>query len=241
MGRVEDMGLGPAEWGVVVAHRPYGLEVRLEASGDVGVVDRILVDDNSFHANEEYWPDVGDRVRVRRMEARPGGEVRLVSFQTALNGWSEPREVVRGRVYEWPAGLGETEQGVVTAVHERGFDVRLDASGDVGTVMWSLVEADRAFFSTDFHPVVGQPIRVRRLGVWPDGILRLSHRACFVKGGDPPNRTDYDPPPGPVPPPPPPGKAIGTDIPLDDPRLLPHWARKRQQQTQEKQQKQDQT
>ena len=59
MGRVEDMGLGPVEWGVVVAHRPYGLEVRLEASGDVGVVDRILVDDNSFHANEEYWPDAG--------------------------------------------------------------------------------------------------------------------------------------------------------------------------------------
>ena len=42
-----------------MAHRPYGLEVRLEASGDVGVVDRILVDDNSFHANEEYWPDAG--------------------------------------------------------------------------------------------------------------------------------------------------------------------------------------
>ena len=180
MGRVEDTGWGPVEWGVVVAHRPYGLEVRLEASGDVGVVDRILVDDNSFHANEEYWPDVGDRIRVRRMEVRPGGEVRLVSFQTALNGWSEPEEVVRRRVYEWPAGLGETEQGVVTAVHDRGFDVYLLASGETGTVMWSLVDFDRMFFSTDFHPVVGQPIRVRRLGVWPDGTLRLSHRKTFL-------------------------------------------------------------
>ena len=180
MGRVEDMGLGPVEWGVVVAHRPYGLEVRLEASGDVGVVDRILVDDNSFHANEEYWPDVGDRVRVRRMDVRPSGELRLTAQQDVVNGWTEPREVVRGRVYEWPAGLGDTEHGVVTAVHERGFDVRLDASGDVGTVMWSLVEADRAFFSTDFHPVVGQPIRVRRLGTWPDGTLRLSHRKTFL-------------------------------------------------------------
>ena len=180
MGRVEEMGLGPVEWGVVVAHRPYGLEVRLEASGDVGVVDRILVDDNSFHANEEYWPDVGDRVRVRRMEARPGGDVRLVSFQTALNGWSEPEEVVRGRVYEWPDGLGETEHGVVTALHDRGFDVRLLASGETGTVMWSLVDFDRMFFSTDFHPSVGQPIRVRRLGIWPDGTLRLSHRKTFL-------------------------------------------------------------
>ena len=165
---------------MVVAHRPYGLEVRLEVSGDVGVVDRILVGDNSFHANEEYWPDVGDRVRVRRMEARPGGEVRLVSFQTALNGWSEPEEVVRRRVYEWPAGLGDTEHGVVTAVHERGFDVLLLASGETGTVMWSLVDFDRMFFSTDFHPVVGQPIRVRRLGTWPDGTLRLSHRKTFL-------------------------------------------------------------
>mgnify|MGYP000923451354 CR=1 FL=1 len=181
MGRVEDMGLGPAEWGVVVAHRPYGLEVRLEASGDVGVVDRMQSHDSYMRRNPEYLPDVGDRVRVRRMEARPGGEVRLVSFQTALNGWSEPEEVVRRRMYEWPAGLGETEQGVVTAVHERGFDVRLDASGDVGTVMWSLVEADRAFFSTDFHPRMGQPIRVRRLGVWPDGTLRLSHRKAFLR------------------------------------------------------------
>ena len=137
------------------------------------------------------------------------------------------------RMTGWPSGLRLAEWGVVTAVHDRGFDVYLLASGDVGTVMRSLIEADRAMFETDFHPSVGQPIRVRRLGVWPDGTLRLSHRACFVSGGDPPNRTDYDPPPGPVPPPPPPGMAIGTDIPLDDPRLLPHWARKRQQEEQQ--------
>ena len=174
------MGLGPVEWGVVVAHRPYGLEVRLEASGDVGVVDRMQSHDSYMRRNPEYWPDVGDRIRVRRMEARPGGELRLVSFQTALNGWSEPEEVVRRRVYEWPDGLGETEHGVVTAVHERGFDVYLLASGETGTVMWSLVDFDRMFFSTDFHPVVGQPIRVRRLGIWPDGTLRLSHRKTFL-------------------------------------------------------------
>ena len=180
MGMVEDMGLGPAEWGVVVAHRPYGLEVRLEASGDVGVVDRMQSHDSYMRRNPEYLPDVGDRIRVRRMEARPGGELRLVSFQTALNGWSEPEEVVRRRMYERPDGLGETEHGVITALHERGFDVRLLASGETGTVMWSLVDFDRMFFSTDFHPSVGQPIRVRRLGIWPDGTLRLSHRKTFL-------------------------------------------------------------
>ena len=180
MGRVEEMGLGPVEWGVVVAHRPYGLEVRLEASGDVGVVDRMQSHDSYMRRNPEYLPDVGDRIRVRRMEARPGGELRLVSFQTALNGWSEPEEVVRRRMYERPDGLGETEHGVITALHERGFDVRLLASGETGTVMWSLVDFDRMFFSTDFHPSVGQPIRVRRLGIWPDGTLRLSHRKTFL-------------------------------------------------------------
>ena len=180
MGRVEEMGLGPVEWGVVVAHRPYGLEVRLEASGDVGVVDRMQSHDSYMRRNPEYLPDVGDRIRVRRMEVRPGGEVRLVSFQTALNGWSEPEEVVRRRMYERPDGLGETEHGVITALHERGFDVRLLASGETGTVMWSLVDFDRMFFSTDFHPSVGQPIRVRRLGIWPDGTLRLSHRKTFL-------------------------------------------------------------
>ncbi|AVM62416.1 hypothetical protein [Actinomyces sp. oral taxon 897] len=174
------MGLGPVEWGVVVAHRPYGLNVRLEASGEVGMLDRMQSHDSYMRRNPEYWPDVGDRIRVRRMEARPGGELRLVSFQTALNGWSEPEEVVRRHMYEWPAGLSDTEHGVITALHDRGFDVRLLASGETGTVMWSLVEADRMFFSTDFHPSVGQPIRVRRLGVWPDGTLRLSHRKTFL-------------------------------------------------------------
>ncbi|QQO77080.1 hypothetical protein [Actinomyces sp. HMT897] len=173
------MGLGPVEWGVVVAHRPYGLEVRLEASGDVGVVDRILVDDNSFHANEEYWPDVGDRIRVRRMEVRPSGELRLTAQQAAIE-WSEPWELVRRRKTGWPSGLRLAEWGVITALRERGFDVLLLASGETGTVMWSLVDFDRMFFSTDFHPVVGQPIRVRRLGTWPDGTLRLSHRKTFL-------------------------------------------------------------
>ena len=222
----------------MVAHWPYGLDVFLDSSGEVGTVGITWVNDSTIRTNEEYWPDVGDRIRVRRMEVRPDGELRLTARQSDVE-WSEPWELVRMRMTGWPSGLRLAEWGVITALRERGFDVLLLASGETGTVMQSLIEADRKMFKTDFHPRVGQPLRVRRLGVWPDGTLRLSHRACFVRGGDPPNRTDYDPPPGPVPPPPPPGKAIGTDIPLGDPRLLPHWAR--QQQKQEKQQEQEQT
>ena len=224
----------------MVAHWPYGLDVFLDSSGEVGTVDRLRVCDGAIRSNEEYWPDVEDRIRVRRMEVRPSGELRLTAKQSDVE-WSEPGELVRRRKTGWPSGLRLAEWGMVTAVHERGFDVLLLASGETGTVMWSLVEADRKVFETDFHPVVGRPLRVCRLGVWPDGTLRLSHRACFLSGGDPPNRIDYDPPPGPVPPPPPPGMAIGTDIPLDDPRLLPHWARQRQQEEQQEQQEQNKT
>ena len=233
MDRPEDIGWGSVDWGTVVAHWPYGLDVFLDSSGEVGTVGITWVNDSTIRSNEEYWPDVGDRVRVRRMEVRPSGELRLTAQQAAIE-WS-PREVVRRRMTGWPSGLRLAEWGVIRAVHGRGFDVLLLASGETGTVMWSLVEADRKVFETDFHPVVGRPLRVCRLGVWPDGTLRLSHRACFLSGGEPPNRIDYDPPPGPVPPPPPPGMAIGTDIPLDDPRLLPHWARKRQQEEQQDQ------
>ena len=234
MDRPEDVGLGPVEWGTVVAHWPYGLDVFLDSSGEVGTVGITWVNDSTIRTNEEYWPDVGDRIRVRRMEVRPSGELRLTARQSEVE-WSEPGELVRRRMTGWPSGLRAPEWGVIRAVHERGFDVRLDASGETGTVMQSLIEADRKMFKTDFRPRVGQPLRVRRLGVWPDGTLRLSHRACFLRIQDPPDRIDYDPPPGPVPPPPPPGKAIGTDIPLDDPRLLPHWARKRQQEEQQDQ------
>ena len=238
MVKPEDIGWGPVDWGTVVAHWPWGMDVFLDSSGEVGTAERAWVNDSTIRTNEEYWPDVGDRIRVRRMEVRSDGELRLTARQSDVE-WSEPGELVRMRMTGWPSGLRLAEWGVITALRERGFDVLLLASGETGTVMQSLIEADRKMFKTDFHPRMGQPLRVRRLGVWPDGTLRLSHRACFVSGGDPPNRTDYDPPPGPVPPPPPPGMAIGTDIPLDDPRLLPHWAR--QQQKQEKQQEQEQT
>ena len=234
MVKPEDIGWGPVEWGTVVAHWPYGLDVFLDSSGEVGTVDRLQVCDGAIRSNEEYWPDVGDRIRVRRMEVRPDGELRLTARQSDVE-WSEPWELVRRRKTGWPSGLRLAEWGVITALRERGFDVLLLASGETGTVMQSLIEADRKMFKTDFHPSVGQPLRVCRLGVWPDGTLRLSHRACFLRIQDPPDRIDYDPPPGPLPPPPPPGKAIGTDIPLDDPRLLPHWARKRQQEEQQNQ------
>ena len=40
MGKIR---LGPIEWGVVTAHYRWGLGVRLEESGDEGIVDRAQI------------------------------------------------------------------------------------------------------------------------------------------------------------------------------------------------------
>lgn len=113
--------------------------------------------------------------RNHPISTRGPGEVRLDS-----SGDVGVVDVGRKRAYEVPPGLQETEWGTVTAVHDKGFDERLDTSESTGTVMQSLVDADRAMFKIDFRPRVGQRLRVRRLGVWPDGILRLSHHKCFL-------------------------------------------------------------
>ena len=55
--------LGPVEWGTVVAHWPWGLDVFLDSSGEVGTVGLAWVNDSTIRTNEEYW-DYGDRKSV---------------------------------------------------------------------------------------------------------------------------------------------------------------------------------
>ena len=100
-------------WGIVVGCHQCGLDVRLEASGEVGMLDRMQSHDSYMRRNPEYWPDVGDRIRVRRMEVRPDGELRLTAQQSAIE-WSEPWELVRRRKTGWPSGLRLAEWGVIT-------------------------------------------------------------------------------------------------------------------------------
>lgn len=117
--------------GTVVAHRSWGLEVRLDFSGDTGVVDRLQIHDIHVYCDEEYWPDVGDRICARRLPARPNGEPRLISQQGPLNGFTGPSP---GSL-DPPPGLGPVEWDVITASRNEGFEVCLEATGDTAMVM----------------------------------------------------------------------------------------------------------
>ena len=61
-----EIRLGPIEWGVVTAHNPWGLGVRLEESGDEGVMVLTSIHDDPRRYDSKYWPEIGERIRVRR-------------------------------------------------------------------------------------------------------------------------------------------------------------------------------
>ena len=63
---MEEIRLGPIEWGVVTAHYRWGMGVRLEESGDEGVIVLDSIHDDFLRCNGEYWPEIGERIRVRR-------------------------------------------------------------------------------------------------------------------------------------------------------------------------------
>ena len=91
-----EIRLGPIEWGVVTAHYRWGLGVRLEESGDKGVIVLDSIHDDFLRCNGEYWPEIGERIRVRRyIYGSPDDEVRLTSCESAMeglvNGYDPPR------------------------------------------------------------------------------------------------------------------------------------------------------
>ena len=175
---MEEIRLGPIEWGVVTAHYRWGLGVRLEESGDEGVIVLSSIHDDFLRCNGEYWPDVGERIRVRRYLYRsPNNEVRLTSRESAMEGlaggYDPPRE------YPLPEGFGPVEEGTVVARRDWGVEVRLD-SGRVGRLRARLMESGPDPAPEERWPGIGGRVRVRPLGLWPDGGLRLSGRSSFV-------------------------------------------------------------
>ena len=175
---MEEIRLGPIEWGVVTAHYRWGMGVRLEESGDKGVIVLDSIHDDFLRCNGEYWPEIGERIRVRRYIYRsPNNEVRLTSQESAMEGlaggYDPPRE------YPLPEGFGPAQEGTVVARRDWGVEVRLD-SGRVGQLRARLMESGPDPAPEERWPGIGERVRIRPLGLWPDGNLRLSGRPSCV-------------------------------------------------------------
>ena len=173
----ERVRLGPIQWAVVTKYLvPSGLFVRLEDSGEKAFMDMVSVDDHSVCCNPEYWPDAGERIRVRRLLVPGLNEIRVTRRESVLEG------LVRGfptRHFAMPPGLGPIERAVVVAHRDGGLLVRLVESGRVCTLPAALVSHWRAECAPENWPAVGERVRVRRLGVWPGGEVRVS-RTMFT-------------------------------------------------------------
>ena len=173
----ERVRLGPIQWAVVTKYLvPSGLFVRLEDSGEKAFMDMVSVDDHSVCCNPEYWPDAGEHIRVRRLLVPGLNEIRVTRRESALEG------LVRGfptRHFAMPPGLGPIERTVVVAHREGGLLVRLVESGRECTLPAAFISDDPAECAKKNWPAVGERIRVRRLGVWPGGEMRVS-RTMFT-------------------------------------------------------------
>ena len=172
----ERVRLGPIQWAVVTKYLvPSGLFVRLEDSGEKAFMDMVSVDDHSVCCNPEYWPDPGERIRVRRLLAPGLNEIRVTRRESALEG------LVRGfptHHFAMPPGLGPIERAVVVAHRDGDLLVRLVESGRECTLPADFLSHYQAECAKEHWPAVGERIRVRvrRLGVWPGGEMRVSRR-----------------------------------------------------------------
>ena len=168
----ERVRLGPIQWAVVTKYLvPSGLFVRLEDSGEKAFMDMVSVDDHSVCCNPEYWPDPGERIRVRRLLVPGLNEIRVTRRESVLEG------LVRGfptRHFAMPPGLGPIERAVVVAHRDGGLLVRLAESGRECVLPAALVSDDPTECAEENWPAVGERVRVRRLGVWPGGEVRVS-------------------------------------------------------------------
>lgn len=67
---------------VVIEQMPYGLRVRVP-SGEIGVVDRVLIHDLPLRSSE--WPTQGDELQVVSGGYTSGGQLRLSARSSDLD------------------------------------------------------------------------------------------------------------------------------------------------------------
>ena len=180
---------GPPEWAVVTGRiAPSALFMRLEASGEEAFMDIVGVHENWLCSSPEYWPDAGERIQVCRVPiSYPDNRIRVVRWESALEG-------VMGKFptcyLAMPPGLGPIERAVVVAHREEDLLVRLVESGRECVLPADFLSHYQAECAKESWPAVGERIRVRRLGVWPGGEVRVSRRLFTDRPVNP------SPPPG---------------------------------------------
>ena len=163
---------GPVEWAVVTRYLvPAGLFVRLEESGEEAFMDFTAVHIHPLCRNPEYWPDVGERIRVCRLLVSGLNEIRVVRWESELEGLVDGFPTRDPSV---PPGLGPIERAVVVEHRDGDLLVRLVESGRVCTLPAIFLSHRRAECAPENWPAVGERVRVRRLGVWPGGEVRVS-------------------------------------------------------------------
>ena len=164
---------GPVEWAVVTGRiAPSVLFVRLEASDEKAFLNITDIHDNNLCSSPEYWPDVGERIQVCRVPiSYPDNRIRVVRWESALEG-------VLGefptRYLAVPPGLGPIERAMVVEHREEDLLVRLVESGRECVLPAAFLSHYQAECAKENWPAVGERIRVRRLGVWPGGEVRVS-------------------------------------------------------------------
>ena len=163
---------GPVEWAVVTRYLvPAGLFVRLEESGEEAFMDFTAVHIHPLCRNPEYWPDVGERIRVCRLLVSGLNEIRVARWESKLEGLVDGFPTRDPSV---PPGLGPIERAVVVEHRDGDLLVRLVESGRVCTLPAIFLSHRQAECAKENWPGVGERVRVRRLGVWPGGEVRVS-------------------------------------------------------------------
>ena len=162
---------GPVEWAVVTGRiAPSVLFVRLEASDEKAFLNITDIHDNNLCSSPEYWPDEGERIRVCRLDSERR-RIHVTRRESALEG------LVRGfptRHFAMPPGLGPIERAVVVAHREEDLLVRLVESGRECVLPADFLSFYQDECAKEHWPAVGERVRVRRLGVWPGGEVRVS-------------------------------------------------------------------
>lgn len=161
------------ERGIVLAYHPWGYEVQLDGSGAVGLVGLGSASDVMMYRNQEYWPDLGQSILVKRLPSWSQGKLSFAALERNIP------EALSGRDSH-PQGLSAPEWGRVVDHRDTGIQVSLEESGDTGTVRSDLVNNDPELCTTDHWPQPGERVRVACLGVWPDGELRMTMRKLFI-------------------------------------------------------------